>query len=623
MLNQYIILFILIPILGLISSSFFDNKRENNIYTITITVLIIQLLCIFTFIIFWILGDVPVLFYKGYEVYKSEDFILAINFYFDKITAFYAIIASVITLIICKFSRTYMHRDKGFKRFFNNILFFYVGIILIIFAGNFETIFIGWEIIGLSSFLLISFYRDRYLPVKNAIKVLSFFRLADFLLLTSIWICHHLFKRSITFNEMSDLQNQHKTIIENSIYQLIIPLLFLFVAIIKSAQFPFSSWLPRAMEGPTTSSAIFYGSLSVHIGVFLLLRTSPLWENNTVFIAIVICFGLLTSLIANSIASVQSTVKTQIAYSSIAQIGLIFVEVAMGWHLLSLIHFAGNAFFRTYQLLVSPSVLSYLIHDQFFNFIRPNNKIKTNFYGKIKMTIYVLSIKEWNLDWIMYKCLWNPIKKTGNIFSFIGKKWVIYFLTPVFIFSLYLVYHKENISIFIIDILPSLFAFFALIMVLKAFTERKNAIIGLIYIVFNHLFISLSIGFNENFDFYQIHLYLSGIIISGIFAYLVLRRLISLNESISLNTFHGHSKIYPNLSFVFLILCLILAAFPISTTFIGEEFILGHIHLNQYILIITISFSLILDGLTVLRIYSRLFNGPNYKSNHEIAYRSS
>ena len=134
-----------------------------------------------------------------------------------------------------------MYRDKGFKRFFNNILFFYVGIILIIFAGNFETIFIGWEIIGLSSFLLISFYRDRYLPVKNAIKVLSFFRLADFLLLISIWICHHLFKKSITFNEMSDLQNQHKTIIENSIYQLIIPLLFLFVAIIKSAQFPFSS----------------------------------------------------------------------------------------------------------------------------------------------------------------------------------------------------------------------------------------------------------------------------------------------------------------------------------------------------------------------------------------------
>ena len=85
MLNQYIIFFILIPILGLISSSFFDNKRENYIYSITITVLIIQLLCIFTFIIFWILGDVPVLFYKGYEVYKSEDFILAINFYFDKI----------------------------------------------------------------------------------------------------------------------------------------------------------------------------------------------------------------------------------------------------------------------------------------------------------------------------------------------------------------------------------------------------------------------------------------------------------------------------------------------------------------------------------------------------------
>src|SRR6185436_18936090 len=114
--------------------------------------------------------------------------------------------------------------------------------------------------------------------------------------------------------------------------------------------------------------------------------------------------GLVTSLIAASIARVQSTVKTQIAYSSITQIGLIFIEVALGFHTLALIHFAGNAFLRTYQLLVSPSVLSYQIHDMFFNF-SPKKKENVPFQ-KIQNAIYVLSIKEWNLDWLMYRFMW-------------------------------------------------------------------------------------------------------------------------------------------------------------------------------------------------------------------------
>ncbi|MDP4809769.1 MAG: hypothetical protein NWR65_01425, partial [Saprospiraceae bacterium] len=85
-----------------------------------------------------------------------------------------------------------------------------------------------------------------------------------------------------------------------------------------------------------------------------------------------------TSLFATLIARVQSSVKTQIAYSSIAQIGIIFIEVALGFHSLAIFHFAGNAFLRTYQLLVSPAVLSYLIHDQFFHFVKPNNQITDN-----------------------------------------------------------------------------------------------------------------------------------------------------------------------------------------------------------------------------------------------------
>ena len=136
----------------------------------------------------------------------------------------------------------------------------------------------------------------------------------------------------------------HEHLQTHSWIGVFISMMILISAAAKSAQLPFSTWLPRAMEGPTPSSAIFYGSLSVHMGVFLLLRTFPFWEHQlSVRIAIGL-LGLLTSVVTTGIARVQSSVKSQIAYSSIAQIGLIFIEVALGLEYLALFHFTGNAF---------------------------------------------------------------------------------------------------------------------------------------------------------------------------------------------------------------------------------------------------------------------------------------
>lgn len=623
MLNQLLIYLILIPFVGLILSSFFDNKQESAIYGITIATIIVHLIGASAVTILWLMGSQKVLFYEGIDLYKTNETHFSIDFYFDRITVLYGMMATGVTFLVSKFSRTYMHRDKGFKRFFNNVLFFYLGINIIIFAGNFETLFIGWEFIGIASFLLISFYRDRYLPVKNALKVISFYRLADIFLLLSIWLCHHFFHKSITFFELYELESHHITVIQQPIFQLLIPMIFLVVALVKSAQFPFSSWLPRAMEGPTTSSAIFYGSLSVHIGVFLMLRTYPLWEENTFFKVIVIAFGITTTFIANSIARVQSTVKTQIAYSSVAQIGLMFIEVAMGWHVLALIHFAGNTFLRTYQLLVSPSVLSYLIHDQFFNFIKPQTYIKNSFWGKVKMTLYVLGIKEWNLDWVMFEYAWSPLKKLGNLLSFLGVKVIAFVFVPIYSVGLFLVYHEALITPQLMVFLPILFGVCGLMMILKAFTERNSARIAWLMIILSQLFTSLSIGFNEQFDFDQIHLYLSGIFISGALGYWCLWFLSSKKESVSLDGFHGSSYMYPKIGFIFLIASLGLSGFPITPTFIGEDLILGHIHENQFVLLALTSLSLILDGLAIFRIYARLFMGPHYKINHEVAYRSS
>ncbi|PLK42269.1 proton-conducting transporter membrane subunit [Emticicia sp. TH156] len=621
--NQLLIYFILVPLTGFILSTFFPNRQEKIIFGVTITTIVGHLVLGSVFTIVWLMNGAPGIFYKGIDLYATHESHFSINFYFDKITVVYGMVTSAITFLVSVFSRYYMHRERGFKRFFNTILFFYLGINFIIFSGNFETMFIGWEIIGIASFLLISYYRDRYLPVKNALKVVSFYRLADIFLLLGIWFCHHVFERSITFQELYSLESRHIEILHDKSFQLIIPLVFLVVALVKSAQFPFSSWLPRAMEGPTTSSAIFYGSLSVHIGVFLMLRTYPLWEENTTFKIIVIIFGLFTSLIATGIGRVQSTVKTQIAYSSIAQIGIMFIEVALGWHWLVLIHFVGNTFLRTYQLLVSPSVLSYLIHDQFFNFIRPQTDMKDNFWGKIKMSFYVLCIKEWNLDALMFKTLWNPLKKLGRAFATFGFKDIYFFFIPVYLIGLYLVYHEDIISKELMGALPILFAVLGLIMALRAFAKRSDARRAWSLVIINQLFTSLSIAFNEQFEFSQIHLYLSGIFLSAIIGFSCMQFLISKKESISLDTYHGHSYTYQGLAFVFLLACLGISGFPITPTFIGEDIILGHVGKNQYLLIALTALSLILDGLAIFRIYARVFMGPHYKINHEVAYRSS
>jgi NADH:ubiquinone oxidoreductase subunit 5 (subunit L)/multisubunit Na+/H+ antiporter MnhA subunit len=622
-MSNYIQYFILIPFLALLFISFFSFKREKIIYGTTISAISIHFAGIILFLIAWIYSGAKPVFYEGLDLYKTSDTSFSIDFYFDKITAFYGFVAAFITFLVCIFSSTYMHRDKGYKRFFSNILLFYGGLNFIVFAGNFETLFIGWEIIGVASYLLISFYRDRYLPVKNALKVISYFRLADVFLLLAIWTCHHYFERSISMMELHNMQLSHLPVITDKIFAFSIPFLFLLVAMIKSAQFPFSSWLPRAMEGPTTSSAIFYGSLSVHVGAFLLLRTYPMWETNMIFKIAVITFGILTTFISNGIARVQSTVKTQIAYSSVAQIGIIFIEIALGLHWLALFHFAGNALLRTYQLLVSPSVLSYLIHDQFFNFIKPQNQIKLNFIGRIKMTLYILCIKEWNMDRFMFKYIWGGLKSLGILFSFLSNKLTLIIFIPLFMFGMFTMFMQTALPLSIVGYLPTIFSLIALVLILKSFTERKNAAIAWGLIILNQLFTSLSIGFNEQFSISQVYLFLSGIILSGIVGFWVLSALVKKKESISLDTFHGHSYLYPFLNSIFLIASLGLTGFPITPSFIGEDIILGHIHQNQYFVITSIALSLILDGVAMFRIYARLFQGPHTKINHELAYRAS
>lgn len=624
MLNIFLTLLVIVPFMGFLSSLFVSSKDEVWVSRITFYTVLVQLILVVVFIILWIIHGAYPLNLKELTLYHSDGYDFVIDFYFDKISAVYLSVGALVTFIIVRYSAYYMHMEAGYKRFFNTILFFFLAYNFTVLSGNFETLFLGWELLGISSFLLVAFYRERYLPVRNAVKVFSIYRIGDVGILLAIWASHHLWHENVLFIKLGNYELVHDQLTKHSFIGIFISICLLVAASAKSAQFPFSSWLPRAMEGPTPSSAIFYGSLSVHFGVFLLLRTFPFWEHQLYVRILIALSGLVTAVISFFIAKVQSTIKAQIAYASISQIGIMFIEIALGLETLVLIHFTGNAFLRTYQLLISPSVVSYKIRDQLYHFVPEGRYKLRGLLKRLEFTFYVFSLKEWGLESLMKRYVFSIFKKIGHRLDFINQRNVLIILLPLFIAcnALYLI--VDFIPVFIKSLLPGLFAILGMLMVFKAFAERQSAKLSWILVFMNHLWVALAVSFNEQFDLSHIEIYLSGIIVSAIVGHLCIHHLQKRESAnCNLNSYYGHVYEYPKLSMVFLISALGMMGFPITLSFVGEDLIFSHIRADQYVLAFCYASSFILGGIALIRIYARLFLGPHIKKYHETALPSS
>lgn len=623
--NQlFISSFVLLPLMAFVISLLLPERRETWLSNVAFGTISLQLLGITGFSVYWIWMGMKPLNIQELELYNNGHYQFLLDFYFDKTTAVFLWVGAFVSFIITRYSRFYMHMEEGYKRFFNTLLFFYLAYNLTVLAGNFETLFLGWEMLGISSFLLIAFYRERYLPVRNAVKVFTIYRIGDIGIIMAMWASHHLWHENITFMKLSDAQLVSEHLVGHSGIGLFIAISILIAAAAKSAQVPFSSWLPRAMEGPTPSSAIFYGSLSVHFGVFLLLRTYSFWEHQLIARVLIGLTGLVTVLIAYPIARVQSTIKTQIAYASIAQIGLMFIEVALGLETLALLHFAGNAFLRTYQLLVSPSVVAYMIRDQFYHFKPKAISMEDTFPKKLEYSLYLLSLKEWNTDYFLNRLVFHPIKKLGRKLDFLTPKNLLLYFAPMYALGLFLYVQQELIPAGLKDWLPEIVGFMGLLMVFKAFSERNYPRLALMLVLANHFWIALAVSFNETFDYSETLIYLSGVTVAGIIGYGVLERLRSLEPLyFNLNKYNGHVYEYPRLALIFFIAGLGVMGFPITPTFIGVDLLFSHIHEDQYLLAAFDAISFIFGGIALIRIYARLFLGPHIKNYHPIAIKSS
>ncbi len=276
---------------------------------------------------------------------------------FDRLSVPFVILIFVLCGTIGAFATRYLHREPGFNRFFVLYAFFALGMTLASLAGTIETLFTGWEIVGVTSALLVAFFQERPAPVRNGLRVWAVYRISDAALLVAAIAMHHMVGQG-DFATLMGNQAWPQGAVQLSQQQaLLIGLLLVVAAAGKSALIPFCGWLPRAMEGPTPSSAIFYGSLSVHLGVFLLLRMSPIIESSLVLQIVIVAIGLATAAFAALASRVQTDIKSALSFAALTQVGVIVAEIGLGLHYLALAHMIGHACLRTLQFLRASSLL--------------------------------------------------------------------------------------------------------------------------------------------------------------------------------------------------------------------------------------------------------------------------
>ncbi len=290
-------------------------------------------------------------------------FHLSLKFVFDRLSVPFVILTFLLCGTIGAFANKYMHREPGFNRFFALFSLFVLGMIMASLAGTIETLFFGWELVGLSSALLVAFFQERPAPVRNGLHVWSVYRVSDAALLIAAVVLHHLTGQG-DFDKLmgkgppwpfcqAEMSQNHA---------LLVGLLLLAAAAGKSALVPFSGWLPRAMEGPTPSSAVFYGALSVHLGAYLLLRVSPILALSAWLASAVVALGLATAIFASLTGRVQTDIKSALSFASLTQVGIIVVEIGLAhWFIwlryVALVHILGHACLRTLQFLRASSLL--------------------------------------------------------------------------------------------------------------------------------------------------------------------------------------------------------------------------------------------------------------------------
>ena len=293
--------------------------------------------------------------YWSYGLFKTYriDVVLMV----DRLSLLYLLVSTLLIGIIGRFAFSYLHKEEGFHRFFVLLHLAAFGLQLAVSSGCIDLLWVGWECLGISSVLLVAFFHERKGPVDNGLYIFFIYRLGDLALLTvGLWLHTSLgtthYQHILAPEQLAKLQ-------AGGLFStaFFLGLLVVLAAIVKGGLFPFINWLPRAMEGPTPSSAVFYGALSTHLGIFLLIRTYPLLQATAWVLPLLILIGIISVILGTAFGQIQTDAKNALADATIVQLGLMLIEIGLGWTTLATVHLFSHAILRSYQFLKVPSIL--------------------------------------------------------------------------------------------------------------------------------------------------------------------------------------------------------------------------------------------------------------------------
>ncbi len=353
------------------------------------------------------------LFAKNNDVFivgewlKVNDLSIQIRFFTHGFSVKLAALFSILLFIVTRFAVNYMHREAGFHRFFFILSLFSAAMLMLVLSANAVGTFVGWEIAGLCSYLLIGYMYDRQTATQNATRVFITNRIGDagFIAgigLSYLWVGNTNWLE-IGNNLAGQLSNQQAELCA---------LCFALAAFVKSAQLPFSPWLARAMEGPTPSSAIFYGSVMIHAGVYLLFLIQPLLAHAPLVSTLIAIVGLLTAIYATVVGLTQTDIKSSLIFATSGQLGLLFLECGLGFWELASWHIAAHATVRAYQLLTAPSLLVNIA----------NNPIKpVNAYLAKNTRFYTYALQRFWLEPLTDLIIVKPVQRLAGDLNYFDK----------------------------------------------------------------------------------------------------------------------------------------------------------------------------------------------------------
>jgi formate hydrogenlyase subunit 3/multisubunit Na+/H+ antiporter MnhD subunit len=265
--------------------------------------------------------------------------------------------------------------------------------------------------------------------------------------------------------------------------------------------------------------------------------------------------------------------------------------------------------------------VSYLVHYQFYTFETPVHKIQNNFMGKIRSTLYILGIKEWNMDSMMTSLVWQPLKSFGKWLQFLDRRLAAVVYGALLFIGVYVASGADVVR-GMLDGVIWVSAILSILLFVRAYATKGSVLTCWTQIFLGQIFAGVFLSALTGASLQVMLFYFTGLVVAYLIGVLIIRAIDS-SSRLTLMEYHGYMHQYSTLGNVFFIACLAMVVFPITPSFIGEELFLSSIHTDHGVLVAIFAFGYVLSGISVMRLFAKIFFGPNKKTHHEIAYRSS